>query len=206
MTRENRDRLADAVRRLIDHAVNSDVPENEVADIIATLEGLDEQLKKHPRSATLKTKLPDFNDLQAIFRNDPIIGTHNPIAPPVMVEKDGDRIRGTATLGSAYEGPPGYVHGAVLAGVFDMLLGLANVASGNPGMTGTLTVKYRRPTPLNTELRFEAFTHRIDGRKVIAHGTVHAGEDLTAEAEGVFVQLKIDRAVEYFQDREPKRA
>ncbi len=203
MSRE-RDRLADAVRRLIDHAVNSDVPEDEVEEITATLEGIDSQLKKHPRRATAKTKLPDFDDLQGIFRNDPVIGMHNPLAPPVMVEKDGDVIRGTATLGSAYEGPPGYVHGAVLAGVFDMLLGLANVASGNPGMTGTLTVKYRRPTPLNTELRFEAFTHRIDGRKVIAKGTLHAAEELTAEAEGVFVSLQIDRAVEYFRDE--KRA
>jgi acyl-coenzyme A thioesterase PaaI-like protein len=198
--RENRDRLADAVRRLIDHAVNSDVPEDEVEKITATLEQIDARLKEHPRRATFKTKAPDFDDLQAIFRNDPIIGLHNPIAPPVMVSKDGDVIRGTATLGSAYEGPPGYVHGAVLAGVFDMLLGLANVASGSPGMTGTLTVKFRRPTPLNTPLRFEAFTDRIDGRKVIAKGTLHAGEDLTAEAEGVFVSLQVDRAVEYFRD------
>jgi acyl-coenzyme A thioesterase PaaI-like protein len=198
--REQRDRLADAVRRLIDHAVNSDVPEDEVEEIIATLEQIDAQLKQHPRRATFKTKAPDFADLQAIFRNDPIIGLHNPIAPPVMVEKDGEVIRGRATLGSAYEGPPGYVHGAVLAGVFDMLLGLANVASGSPGMTGTLTVKFRRPTPLNTPLIFEAFTDRIDGRKVIAKGTLHAGEELTAEAEGVFVSLQIDRAVEYFRD------
>jgi hypothetical protein len=202
--RETRDRLADAVRRLIDHAVNSDVPEDEVEEIIATLEQIDARLKEHPRRATHKTRFPDFADLQAIFRNDPVIGLHNPIAPPVTVEKDGDIIRGTATLGSAYEGPPGYVHGAVLAGVFDMLLGLANVASGSPGMTGTLTVKYRRPTPLNTPLLFEAFTDRIDGRKVIAKGTLHAAGDLTAEAEGVFVSLQIDRAVEYF--REPRRA
>lgn len=197
---ENRDRLADAVRRLIDHAVNSDVPDDEVEEIIDTLDEIDAQLKEHPRRATHKSKLPDFDDLQAIFRNDPIIGLHNPLAPPVIVEKDGDVIRGTVTLGSAYEGPPGYVHGAVLAGVFDMLLGLANVASGSPGMTGTLTVKYRKPTPLNTPLRFEAFTDRVDGRKVIAKGTLHAAEELTAEAEGVFVSLQIDRAVEYFRD------
>ncbi len=197
---ETRDRLADAVRRLIDHAVNSDVPEADVEEITTTLEEIDARLKEHPRRATHKTRLPDFADLQAIFRNDPIIGLHNPIAPPVIVEKDGEIIRGTATLGSAYEGPPGYVHGAVLAGVFDMLLGLANVASGSPGMTGTLKVKYLRPTPLNTPLVFEALTDRIDGRKVIAKGTLRAGEDLTAEAEGIFVSLQIDRAVEIFRD------
>ena len=110
-------------------------------------------------------------------------------------------IRGAANLGAAYEGPPGYVHGAIIAAIFDMLLGLANVASGNPAMTGTLTVRYRRPTPLHTDLAFEARTARTEGRKVIATGTVAAGGELTAEAEGIFVSLELDRAIEYFTER-----
>ena len=201
--RAHRDRLADAVRRLIEHAVLSEVPDDEAAEIAATLEGIDERLKRHPRGAAPKKALPDFHDLQAIFRGDPIIGEHNPIAPPVAVERDGDVIRGRATLGAPYEGPPGYVHGAIIAAVFDMLLGLANVASGNPGMTGTLTVRYRRPTPLNTELVFEASTGERKGRKVMAHGSCHANGELTAEAEGVFVALDIERAIKYFSDQGP---
>jgi hypothetical protein len=130
-----------------------------------------------------------------------VIGEHNPIAPPVDVIVDGQTIRGACNLGVAYEGPPGYVHGAIIAMIFDMLLGLANLASGNPSMTGTLTVKYRRPTPLHTDLTFEASTDRRDGRKVIAKGTVHANGELTAEAEGVFVQLQIDKAVKMFKDK-----
>lgn len=198
--RRHRDRLADAVRKLIEHAVNAEVPDEEAAEIAGILEGIDERLARHPRGALLKKALPDFNDLQAIFRGDPVIGEHNPIAPPVAVELVDGMIRGTATLGAPYEGPPGYVHGAVIASVFDMLLGLANVASGNPGMTGTLTVKYRRPTPLNTDLTFEARTGERSGRKVIAHGTVHANGELTAEAEGIFVALELSRAIEYFSD------
>jgi acyl-coenzyme A thioesterase PaaI-like protein len=92
------------------------------------------------------------------------------------------------------------VHGAIIAASFDMLLGLANVASGNPGMTGTLTVRYRRPTPLHTDLSFEARTGERTGRKVIATGTLYANGELTAEAEGVFIALELDRAMEYFSD------
>lgn len=198
--RANRDRLADAVRRLIDHAVVSDVPDAEVAEISALLEDIDERLRRHPRGVLPKKALPDFDDLQAIFRGDPVIGEHNPIAPPVGVERDGDVIRGRANLGAPYEGPPGYVHGAIIAATFDMLLGLANVASGNPGMTGTLTVRYRRPTPLHTDLIFEARTGERRGRKVIATGTVHANGELTAEAEGIFIALELERAIEYFSD------
>lgn len=198
--RAHRDRLADAVRRLIDHAVVSEVPDDEAAEIAEILEGIDERLRQHPSGALPKKELPDFNDLQAIFRGDPVIGEHNPIAPPVVVERDGDLIRGSANLGAPYEGPPGYVHGAIIAAAFDMLLGLANVASGNPGMTGTLTIKYRRPTPLHTDLSFEAHTGERKGRKVLAHGTLHANGQLTAEAEGVFIALELDRAIEYFSD------
>jgi len=193
-----RDRLADAIRKLIDHAVVSEVPDDEVAEITRTLEGIDERLRRHPRGGRKPKSLPDLDNLQAIFHADPVIGEHNPIAPPVAITRDGDTIFGATNLGAAYEGPPGYVHGAIIAGIFDMLLGLANVLSGNPAMTGTLTVRYRRPTPLHTDLDFQARTDRSEGRKVIATGTLHAAGELCAEADGVFIALQLDRAIEYF--------
>ena len=39
--------------------------------------------------------------------------------------------------------------------------GFAQTLTGNPGMTGTLNVVYRKPTPLKTELRFEAKVDRV---------------------------------------------
>lgn len=194
-----RERLADALRRLIDHAVVSDVPDEAVAEIADRLELIDERLRAYPRSRFRPRDLPDFNDLQATFRGDPVMGEHNPLAPPVEVERDGETIRGRVNLGAAYEGPPGYVHGAIIAGIFDMMLGLANIASGNPGMTGTLKVKYLRPTPLHTDLSFEARTDRVDGRKIHTTGTLQAGGEPTAEAEAVFVRIRMERALEYFE-------
>ena len=194
-----RERLADALRRLIDHAVVSDVPDEEVAQIADQLEKIDERLQAYPRSRFRPRDIPDFNDLQATFRGDPVMGEHNPLAPPVMVSKDGETIRGSVNLGAAYEGPPGYVHGAIIAGIFDMMMGLANIASGNPGMTGTLKIKFLRPTPLHTELSLEAKTDRVDGRKIHTRGTLHADGELCAEAEAVFVRIRMERALEYFE-------
>ncbi|HZP28402.1 MAG TPA: PaaI family thioesterase [Acidimicrobiia bacterium] len=131
------------------------------------------------------------------FPFSPMIGLFNPLAPPIHLEVDGLDVRGEGTLGSAYEGPPGCVHGGVIAALFDELLGVANITSGVGAMTGTLTVKYRSPTPLNTRLTFAARTDSIEGRKVFTSGTIHAGERLCAEAEGVFIQVPQDRFVQH---------
>ena len=40
----------------------------------------------------------------------------------------------------------------MIAETFDEMLGAANIVAGNPGMTGTLTIRYRKPTPLRTDL------------------------------------------------------
>ena len=93
-------------------------------------------------------------------------------------------------FGSAYEGPPVCVQGGYVAGAFDELLGATQSLSGAPGMTGTLTVRYRSPTPLHTELRFVGELARVEGRKIFTVGTLHAGDRLCAEAEGIFITLK----------------
>ena len=86
------------------------------------------------------------------------------------------------------------MHGGWIALAFDEILGMANIASGHPGMTGRLTVKYRRPTPLHTELRLEGWTEQVDGRRLVTRGTLEADGVVTAEAEGLFVVIDPERA------------
>jgi acyl-coenzyme A thioesterase PaaI-like protein len=194
-----RERLADAIRELIDHVVDSEAPTEVFDQAAAEVRRLAEFLGPHPRRGPKQPHLPDLGDLQRTFWRDPVVGKSNPIAAPVDVEIDDQVVRGRARLGYGYEGPPGYAHGAVIAGIFDQILGLANLASGNVGMTGTLTIKYRRPTPLHTDLVFEGRTDRVSGRKIFTKGTLHAEGELTAEAEGLFVNLLRPTAQEYFE-------
>jgi acyl-coenzyme A thioesterase PaaI-like protein len=56
-------------------------------------------------------------------------------------------------------------------------------------MTGTLTIRYLRPTPLHTELIIEAELVRIKGRKIFTEGRILADGLLTAEAEGLFISI-----------------
>ena len=77
-----------------------------------------------------------------------------------------------------------------MAAAFDEVLGYVQSLSGQPGMTGTLTVRYRKPTPLHTPLLFEAELVRVEGRKIFTRAELHAEGVLRAEAEGIFVSFR----------------
>jgi acyl-coenzyme A thioesterase PaaI-like protein len=130
---------------------------------------------------------------QDYFPTSPVIGFANPIAPPVKIDHTPGGLEGRVFFDYQYEGPPGCVHGGVIALVFDELLGATNISQRAPGMTGTLTVKYRKPTPIRTELRVVGRFDRRDGRKIYTWGGMYNGEELTAEAEGIFIELAADR-------------
>jgi len=131
----------------------------------------------------------------------PLVGPANPVAPPLAYEFHDDHVVAHGQFGAAYEGPPGYVHGGWVALAFDEALGMANAISGTPGMTARLTVRYRKPTPLRTRLHLHARTERVDGRRITTVATLRAGDSVTAEAEGLFVVIGAERALEYFGER-----
>jgi acyl-coenzyme A thioesterase PaaI-like protein len=128
----------------------------------------------------------------------PLVGEMSPIAPPIAWEVVDDRVVGHGTYHAAYEGPPGYVHGGWIALSFDEFLGMANIASGHPGMTGTLKIRYLRPTPLHRSVVIEGWTERVEGRRIVAKGRMTVDGEVTAEAEGLFVTISPELALEYF--------
>src|SRR5437762_514631 len=72
-------------------------------------------------------------------------------------------------------------------------------------LPGRLSVRYRRPTPLHRPMVFEGWTDQVDGRRVVTRGTLTVDGSITAEAEGLFVVIDLDRAVEYFGERAYER-
>ena len=101
-------------------------------------------------------------------------------------------------FGAAYEGPPGYVHGGIIACAFDEMLGIANIAAGHPGMTARLTVHYRQPDAAVPRPAFPRRVDRVEGRRIMSRAEVWDGETLTAQAEGLFVQPRPELALEIF--------
>jgi acyl-coenzyme A thioesterase PaaI-like protein len=141
-------------------------------------------------------------DRFAYLDQSPIRGRLNPIAPPLLIDiverDDGTRrVVGRTTLGPAYEGPPHGVHGGWVAALFDELLGMAQGLGETKGVTATLKVRYRHVTPIEEALRLEGWIHEDRGRTLICRGTCHAGDTLTADAEGLFVRVDFNE----IQDR-----
>jgi acyl-coenzyme A thioesterase PaaI-like protein len=190
-----RRRLAKAMRDVIERLTRSDAPEDELRAAADGLERYAERLLKHPRRALPLGygETSNAGDVAAFFDYSPLIGLSNPLAPPIRLRVENDVVYGDVRFGSAYEGPPGHVHGGFVAAAFDEVLGFVQSTTGQPGMTGTLTIRYRKPTPLDTDLRFEATVQRVEGRKIFAEGRMYAGDVLTAEAEGIFISVNLDK-------------
>ena len=84
---------------------------------------------------------------------DVVIGSCNPVALPLTVEFDPPRAIGRAVFTPTYEGAPGCVHGAVLAGAFDIMLTAANVIADGAGPTVSLSIRYLKPTLIGQPAR-----------------------------------------------------
>ncbi len=197
-------RLASAMRLVIERLVPSNAPVDELRRAAEALEAYAVALKDHPRlkDARLYGESANAGDVGAFFDQSPLIGLANPLAPPITIGRKDDRhAHATGMFGSAYEGPPGSVHGGFIAAAFDEVLGFVQSLSGNPGMTGTLTVKYRSPTPLHTPLLFEASLDRVEGRKIFTSARLEAKGTLCAEAEGIFISFREDRMEELAKAR-----
>lgn len=202
---EQKRRLARAMRLVIERLVPSNAPADELRRAAEGLERYAELLQAHPRLKHFHGYAESANagDVGAFFDQSPMIGLANPLAPPITIGRAGERSAvATVTFGSAYEGPPGCVHGGFVAAAFDEVLGFVQSLGGNPGMTARLTVHYRRPTPLHTELRFEAEIERIEGRKIFTQGRVKANGIVSAEAEGLFVSVDRSRFQELLAKRQ----
>jgi hypothetical protein len=84
------------------------------------------------------------------------IGAYNPCFPEYRFNRiDADTASGSVTFPLVYEGPPGLVHGGFLAVFVDCVTQHHNCATGLSGKTRSMTVEYRRPTPLLTPLSFD---------------------------------------------------
>lgn len=193
-------RVAQAMRDIIESLVSSTAATEDLSAAADELERLAAALGALPggqtyqgfAEAAVAGELPDDAERWAFFDHSPFIGLANPMSPPMLLTYEGDRVVCDVTFGSAYEGPPGCVHGGYVAGAFDELLGAAQSLSGTQGMTAHLDVDYRRPTPLHVPLRMEGWLDRTDGRKIWAKATIVAEGELRAEAEALFIAFDPD--------------
>ena len=92
-------------------------------------------------------------------------GAYNPCFPEYIFDHlENETASGRVTFPVVYEGPPGLVNGGFLAVFFDCITQHQSCAARRTGKTRSLTVTFRRPTPILTELRFDIARTEDEGR------------------------------------------
>jgi acyl-coenzyme A thioesterase PaaI-like protein len=195
---DGHDRLGAALRALADVVVCTGAGEDELAVAAAAVEDLTAQVAAAPAG-------PRVHD-SPYHPMSPVGGTAHPTAPQLHTVRTDEGVAGTVTLGAAYEGGPGLVHGGILSLMFDHAMGQALYVAGHAAMTVSLEVRYHAPTLLYLPIAVSARVERVEGRKVFV--TAHAVVDgrVTAEARGLFVRLTAANVAQIFPaDRIPQQ-
>ena len=206
--------VADAVRRLIDLTVTNTAGPDVLDEVTARLQSAADLLAAHvPTEGLPRFVEPPDDDpgdlstrsMHAAMPYDPVVGRFNPVAPPVMISFEPPVAVGVACFTTPYEGGPGWVHGAAIAAAFDIVLTAANHLAGSAGPTVWLTVRFRRPTLIGVDARFEAEVVSSDSRRVTSRGRLVQDGVVCVEAEGEFAVVSPRNLRKLAERRVPSR-
>jgi len=108
---------------------------------------------------------------------------------------EGDHAVCTVVMPARYEGPPGHLHGGIIATLLDEAMGKANKLAGVVALTRTMEIEYLRPVPLHLPLTLEGWGVKREGRKHWNAAEIRnqSGEVL-ARSTGLFIAIDTERA------------
>ncbi len=196
-TFEQRRQLAAALRELSEHLIRTEADDATLGQWAAQAQTMLAQAKQFQRRDTraankkLFTGQASASDVFDMMDYDPMGGLSNPVSPELRWQRaDAEGVEAKVYLGLQYQGPPGRVHGGVLAWIMDAVLARAMHASMRIGVTGTLNLRYLASTPIEQDIICRASVVRSEGRKLIIEGGVYNGDEQTVQVEGIWLQPK----------------
>jgi uncharacterized protein (TIGR00369 family) len=94
------------------------------------------------------------------------------------------------TIPDSFEGPPGYLHGGIIATLLDEAMSKTVRARGLRAVTGRMEIDYRRPVRSAAPIRLEGRLLRSEGRKNWTEARIlDARGHVLAEAKGIFIEI-----------------
>jgi len=185
-------RLSQAIRRQVEACVEIDADPEAIAGFAERAHALAEELEAVARGKRVGLVESGWDGTGSMhyLPFSPIMGRLNPASYGLEIHQEGQRAIGLVTLGETAEGAVGLAHGGVISGIWDEVLAAANAIARTGGPTGSLTIRYLKPTPLYEPLRYAAWVERIEERKVLARGECTLNGEVLTEAEGVFIRLR----------------
>ena len=98
------------------------------------------------------------------------------------------------TVPDSFEGPPGFLHGGIIATLLDEAMSKAVRARGLTTMTRQMEIDYLRPVPSGTHIRIEGRVVRSEGRKHWTEARIlNAKAVALATGKGLFVEVRANR-------------
>ncbi|MCJ1273588.1 hypothetical protein MMC21_001381 [Puttea exsequens] len=167
---------------------------------------INKYLNNHPLSRQLRQD-PDWDESRPHLRYPESHKKHSLTArtllgpgklpvPPLVFINEGKSLVSMSYLGTDLCGHVGIVHGGLLATLLDEGCARCGFAAlpNKIGVTASLTINYKKPTPAGSFVVLKAETTRVEGRKVWVKAKIELlGETeepgkVLVEAEGLFVE------------------
>lgn len=94
------------------------------------------------------------------------------------------------TVPHGFEGPPGFLHGGIIATLLDEAMSKAVRARGHIAMTRHMEVDYLRPVGTGSHIRIEGRVTRSEGRKHWVESSIQSEtHSKLATGKGLFIEI-----------------
>jgi acyl-coenzyme A thioesterase PaaI-like protein len=193
VTTERRQASSDLVataRQLMLAAATTDVDLGAIREAQQAIAAAAAVLSTRTRARALRA---DFNAPAAARAAGPgtafSLFSYNPLGIPLDIYFDDEGAVATLTPNALHEGPHDAMHGGFMASLMDCMLGILIQSQGSRAVTATLTMNYRRRTPLDEPLTLRSRIVDHSGQKTIAEGWIEHDGMRTVEATGLFIHV-----------------
>jgi uncharacterized protein (TIGR00369 family) len=106
-----------------------------------------------------------------------------------LLAEDGSLVS-SPVIPNTFEGPPGYVHGGIIATLLDEAMSKAVRAKASASMTRRMEIDYLLPVPSESPLRIEGRVVRNEGRKHWAEARIlNEKGTVLAQGTGLFIEV-----------------
>jgi acyl-coenzyme A thioesterase PaaI-like protein len=197
---DERRELGDALRSLLDVVVTTGADPAELSAATEIMNQLTASLGRTTVRADMSVHEDSYRSHMSL-----VGGISHPVAPQLAMTVGKDRVTGRESgagevvIGPLFQGGPGLVHGGIVALLIDHAMGCVAARPDRPAMTVQLAMRYRRPTPLGVPLTVSVTLNRIEGRKLHLSATITAHDQVTVEADAIFLALTTENLATVFR-------
>jgi acyl-coenzyme A thioesterase PaaI-like protein len=133
-------------------------------------------------------RIPPHHDPSCWGCGDNASGIHLPLP----AEEGATAYDATFRFDERHQGGPGIVHGGLVGAALDEACGLLATWHRFPAVTARIAIRFRRPVPINTELRARSEVTSSRGRHIEIRAELLDEQLVLAEAAGSFLHVPLE--------------